>query len=242
MRIAPETCGQVHRHTIFTTFRGEFGDCWAAASFFAARASKQDVFVSRQDSRISTILPLLEFEGAIGQTADRADTAIMARQDEKAFAVDRGYVPRQIVPWRTVMALPYVPTRSRWKAAKRRQIVYQLVPREDGRTSCQAGEIEFFMKRLELEGITAIPLGLPKSVEQIVEDASESSFFVGIDSGMSHLCHSVGIPSILIRNRLPLGYLQVTHAGKTFDEYSTLPDFVVQIDTYIRTFIGEKSG
>lgn len=48
-------------------------------------------------------------------------------------------------------------------------------------------------------------IGGGMSLLQCVEIASRSRFFLGVCSGMSHLCHSVGVPEVLIEYEIEIG-------------------------------------
>ena len=221
--------------TVFSTFGGGFGDCWAAASFLASRSPTSNHFVTALDPRICDILPHLEGTMALVTTELPATTVIMSPTETAHFFAKFGYLPREIVPWRTVFALPYIRTRMRWANTLSRRIAVQLQPSRAGPTSCEQSDIEAFFRGLHDHGFECIELGLPHSVGQNIANAASSACFVGIDSGMSHLCHSVGVPSILVRNRLPRGYLQVTHAGKRFIECRAAVEALQIVDCLVKS-------
>jgi hypothetical protein len=205
---------------VISTYGGGFGDCWAAASFLAAQARTRRVLVSKIDPRVMEIIQFLELSGSIEEVDALADTVIMSPEYEEVFHAREGYRPKQIVPWRTLFALKYVETRVKWKP-RSSNVVYQLMSSQH-RTSCDPTAINAFRECVDSLNRTATPIGLPMSLASIILETSRSSLFVGIDSGMAHLCHSIGIPMVLIRNQLPIGYLQVTHAGKKFREYPNM--------------------
>jgi hypothetical protein len=222
-------------HNVFTTFGGGFGDCWAAACFFASRSSSEGrIAISQPDERICAALQVLDFMGRVHVVEANASTAIMTPTDASAFFQSRGYAPQRIVPWRTLFALPYTPTVLRWHRVSKRQVVYQLNSSGNTKTSSSPIEIATFVESLLSLQVEAIPIGLPQTLEEIIQVVSTSGFFVGIDSGMSHLCHSVGIPSVLLRNGLPLGYLQVTHYGKAFHEFANMDAFLISLKDFVR--------
>ncbi|NIJ52328.1 glycosyltransferase family 9 protein [Dyadobacter arcticus] len=230
-----------NKTSVFTTFGGGFGDCWATASFFATEGKTKEVFLETVDPRILKIIA--QFDTSIPQiiyTRQPADVAIMSPSDSTYFFSQRGYQPKFIVPWRTMFARPYLPTRVTWRQQQcRKRIVYHLSPSTFGPTSCQPGEAELLVEKLTYLKFEAIRLGDHMSLEENIKIAASSDFFIGIDSGVSHLCHSVGIPIVLIRNRLTSNYLKVTHAKKAYVEVESIPCFLNnfhkilgQIETY----------
>jgi hypothetical protein len=222
---------------IYTTFRGGFGDCWATASFLGIISQGMPIYVNAIDPRIVSILPHLMLDTLVVGTDNIAHTVFINPAHLHDFVSERGYAPSEVIPWKRLFALPYLPTRVRWAGKKTRQIAYQLVPGKTGPTTCKSFEIDEFLSSIESRQILGVSIGQHLSLHTIIQIAAESAFFVGVDSGMSHLCHSVGIPCVLIRNSLPVGYLQVTHLGKSFTEYSDLPAFLQHLDIYIREYL-----
>ncbi len=95
-------------------------------------------------------------------------------------------------------ALPYFRTRDRW-VGDTAITCYQF----DGRSS--AGEKNpppEDIPRL-LDALQApLPVGLPFSIEGSITLMRRARLFVGSCSGMAHVAHSVGIPSLLIQYKL----------------------------------------
>ena len=77
-------------------------------------------------------------------------------------------------------------------------------------------------------------LGPRYSLQQNVEFAASAEFFVGIDSGLSHLAHSVGVPVHLLRNLVPVHHARTTHRGKQTWLYRDVAEFAS--DTVLGAF------
>lgn len=60
------------------------------------------------------------------------------------------------------------------------------------------------------------------STAQCAEIAATSDVFIGMDSGMSHLCHSVGIPMLLL-NWMAIDRF---HPKKTFFRFSAVAEAI----------------
>jgi hypothetical protein len=124
-----------------------------------------------------------------------------------------------------VWASPFLPTRVRWRAAERHRFAcYQLDGISSGSEKNLPREHEAILLRmLSASGFEPIRLGSHLSIAQCIRIASQSAFFVGVDSGMSHLCHSVGVPMFLIEHKLPV---VTCHRGKAYIPCRGLDDFL----------------
>jgi ADP-heptose:LPS heptosyltransferase len=75
-----------------------------------------------------------------------------------------------------------------------------------------------------------IPLGLPKSLEENIQIIAESDLFIGIDSGLSHVAHSVGIPNLYLKyfqNKDGYGQrrdIHYYHPNKTYQTFNHLSE------------------
>ena len=134
---------------------------------------------------------------------------------------------------------PYAHTKVRWSRAKAKpQGCFQLESRryEDGKY----GEIKpnynnpyRLLSQEALEQIYALFAALPYPMVHIgqhlglagsIKVASESRFFIGIDSGMSHLCHSIGVPVYLYEGRPTELTVHDLHPGKAFKTFANIED------------------
>jgi FkbM family methyltransferase len=139
-------------------------------------------------------------------------------------------------------AQPYRPTRVRWSPSKAGpRVCVQLESRlvRDGAIAEPKGNwsneyrllpphwVPAIRSLLESLGLEVVELDKRLSVDECVEHASRAALFVGIDSGMSHLCHSVGVPVAMYggHGHLPSGEPysnRGAHRGKVYDEFVSL--------------------
>ena len=96
-----------------------------------------------------------------------------------------------------VWATPFWPTKITWDPlAKHETICHQFDG--DSNASGKNPPDEDLPRILgSLKG-TPVKLGKHLSLAQCVEELSKAKYFVGCDSGMSHLAHSVGVPIIMV--------------------------------------------
>lgn len=127
----------------------------------------------------------------------------------------------------------YLQTRRIWKPGYYNRICYQF----DGRSSAHAknptkSELDFIFYTMKSTGADLIKLGNHLSLAECVEIMATSDLFLGVDSGMSHVCHSVGIPTYILRSRLSDGFIKYYHGDNKYtlcaaDE--TLPPLINNI-------------
>jgi hypothetical protein len=117
----------------------------------------------------------------------------------------------------SVWATPYFPTHRRWSITDEHTTVTLQV---DGRSSAkdknpsEAEQVRLAEAlREQVPGLEIVTLGDHLSVAECVEQAAKSAFFLGVDSGMAHLCHSVGVPIFLLEYALPV---VTCHRGKSY--------------------------
>jgi len=117
--------------------------------------------------------------------------------------------------WRT----PYVNTKIQWKKRNYGRVCYQF----DGRSSHQLKNLSKDDEKLFFDqNYNATRLGGHLSLKECVEVAATSDLFIGVCSGMSHLCHSVGVPVYLIGHKRLHDY----HTNKTYIYYKSMREFV----------------
>lgn len=112
----------------------------------------------------------------------------------------------------SVWASPFWPTKKTWSPlGEKGHVVYQF----DGISSAEdknppAEDIPHILDALP--GLY-FPLGRHQSLAHCVDLLASARAFIGCDSGMSHLAHSVGVPMILVEYKLPI---ITTHRRKHF--------------------------
>lgn len=80
-------------------------------------------------------------------------------------------------------------------------------------------------------GLQLIRLGSHLSLAKCAEALSQCALFVGCDSGMSHIAHSVGCPVYMYEGRLPT---YTCHKLKQADLFRDLPEFRMKTEHWIQ--------
>jgi hypothetical protein len=101
--------------------------------------------------------------------------------------------------------LPYYPTHQQWRPGLRGLITYQI----DGQsrpneTNPPERERAWLASGWSPPGVRVVRLGRPMSVTDIIQHLARSDAFIGVDSGIAHLAHSVGVPRFLLQYQHPL--------------------------------------
>ncbi len=139
-----------------------------------------------------------------------------------------------------IWATPYmkIPDPWYWLGAHR-HVTYQF----DGISSPQKNppreQQAIILDHLErVLGYTCIPVGKGRPLAECAELLATSAFFVGCDSGVSHLAHMTGVPLFLLEYGLPV---VTCHRGKEYILCSGAADFIEnKLKTWLnyRKFLG----
>ncbi len=80
-------------------------------------------------------------------------------------------------------------------------------------------------------------LGRHQSIAEAVDQLAESAFFVGCDSGFSHIAHSVGVPVFLLQYKKPV---DLWHGGSSYTLCEGADDFISKLKAWLRyrNFLG----
>lgn len=132
-----------------------------------------------------------------------------------------------------VWAAPSWPTHATWKAHERHALItYQF----DGISSAEDKNPPFddysrLLTTLMNRSEYTTRLDKCLTLSECVDLLCQSRFFVGVDSGMSHLAHAVGVPTIIIEYKLPI---ITCHRGKHFMHARGTDEAIAMIDRLLR--------
>ena len=97
---------------------------------------------------------------------------------------------------------------------------------------------EEILKAFEKLGFKVKELGIPNTLQEDIRIILNSKLFVGIDSGMSHICHTIGIPIFIkefdknILKTESWHYLDFFHGNKYFSGFYDLDELIRKIKSY----------
>lgn len=83
-------------------------------------------------------------------------------------------------------------------------------------------------------GYEPVFLGPHQTIAEAVDVLATAAFFVGVDSGFSHVAHSVGVPMFLLQYKLPV---VTCHRGKPYILCEGARDF---IDHKLKTWLNYR--
>ncbi|MDP2354557.1 MAG: FkbM family methyltransferase [Beijerinckiaceae bacterium] len=205
---------------VYSPHHYSFGDQWASINFYLNMS-----VVTQERIRLASIINNVDLHDLHRDILNELESPgqIELVRSEPSIRLNTYNV------WQS----SYFPTRTRWHAYRRHKYVAVQFDGESAKelknaSPEEAQMIQTFIERM-CPGFTLVRLGKPLSVKKCVEIAANSAFFVGVDSGMSHLCHSVGVPIFLLEYRLPV---HTTHGGKAYTLCRGFGDFTVHFDRY----------
>lgn len=178
---------------IYQQWHGHFGDTWATINLLLNMSVCRNEIIQlhhyREEQRVMQleIIEALDSPGRIQQT-----TAPFTKPLD-GFSVWCG---------------SYFPTKRRWKPfEKHSKIAIQL----DGISSADIKnpsplETKMVIKTLEefCPGFEVVPIGKQLGVAGSIEVIEQSLFFIGVNSGMSLIAYSAGIPAFILEYKLPV--------------------------------------
>ncbi|MPZ37431.1 MAG: glycosyltransferase [Rhizobiales bacterium] len=206
---------------VYSPHNFSFGDQWATINFYLNMS-----VMKRQRIRLASVLNGVSLHRLHKEILDVLDSPgeIELTLAEPTVGVD-GY---------NVWNAPYFPTKNRWDASRRHKYVcMQFDGQSFGQVKNPTLEEERLIRRFlqdRCHGLAPMILGKHLSVQECVDIATDSALFVGVDSGMSHLCHSVGVPIFLLEYSLPT---VTAHNGKTHILCKGYDDFASRFDRYV---------
>lgn len=122
----------------------------------------------------------------------------------------------------------YHPTKVRWKNVYENKFCYQFDGASNNwRKNPPPEDIDKLTSWCDKESF--IQLGKHLSIKQCVELASESSMFFGVCSGMSHLCHSVGLPVFILEYGL---FVPPFHVNKKYTRCCGTKKFLEEAEKF----------
>jgi hypothetical protein len=203
------------------------GDSWAVICN-AARESvlnNKPIKVSRH-----VIATAIMFSGISPQSGESIQTkleeilGVLDVADGRVLVVDEAANDFRKIAVDT-FPYPYVPTSKKWEGKGSGRVCCQLINHQVPENNDRAiptrirMEIETWLENTFDE---VVRLWKDRTIAECVEVAATSEAFVGMDSGMSHLCHSVGVPVFL----KDWSGLDKHHPGKSFVRFDSAEDLI----------------
>lgn len=221
------------RPLVFRVVAPGFGDCWAVASIFSALTSIGcRILLTHDGGTLDARIPEIGRHLRVCFSAESVctvpDVLIAPTSDMQAISKSTDSLPRYGVVLAELFRVPYQGTKVRWRPNASSRIACHFTARRRGPSEVDKIDLSAFRRQAVSCGYTLVELGAHLSIDQNIVAASESLMFVGIDSGLSHLAHSVGVPVHLIRNHLPLHHVRSTHFAQKYSVYANLADLMTK--------------
>jgi hypothetical protein len=110
-------------------------------------------------------------------------------------------------------AYPYLTVKTPWCVNHSRRVALQLSTGGDHRKNTPLADQIGLKDALERRFYIIDEPGKPSDITQIAKMLAEAEFFIGIESGITHVAHSVGVPTMLLQNGTPHADFYDYHFG-----------------------------
>lgn len=203
---------------VYRIWNNGFGDAWQSLCLLerTAIAKKQEI--------------LLSVHSHWGDVRARLNEIIEALEIKNVLLTDEP--PNTELSGFDIWACPTLPTVKRWEFnAENRVVVYQF----DGDSNAigknpPEEDQERIIDYLTDAGFRPIRLGKHFSVQHCVGYAAEAALFVGCDSGMVHVAHSVGTPAYILEYSQPV---VTCHRQKQYVLCRGASEFEANVERYL---------
>jgi hypothetical protein len=196
--------GQVHQ-----VAGAHLGDTWASLNYYHQQSSLADsvVFIHAQRA-LSEAHPLLAGPGTILLTKSPPTVAP--------------------VPYNVIFRIPYYPTHTVWEPSDSKTVCFQF----DGRFGAEhknpsRDELRDFLSRTRQAGFVPMNLG-GRPLAEGIKLLAQAMCFVGILSGWTEVCTSVGTPiHMVVNGSCPHWVKTIFRHRRRYAIYRRLPDVLM---------------
>lgn len=124
----------------------------------------------------------------------------------------------------------YIPAKMIWKPGPYGRMCYQFYGSSDWRHQ-NFRKAEAAQLYQSFPTFDRVKVGIPMTLGQIVDVMLHSDFFVGIDSGMTHLARCVGIPTFVNPNRVAMDWFYRWHkeGSPSYTVFRSVPELHAKI-------------
>lgn len=198
------------------------GDCWACVNYLARKSILEDreILLSWFVIRPPGIARPVSAKEKLEEIVSVMDTG-----SARLSLTDK--YPTVNIPFHCqAHDGPYFPAKRTWKPGGHGRICVQLFNSQMPEINPRCLPLHVSRGMGELLGSLGrevVPLGSHLTLAECIRLMAESDLFVGMDSGMSHLCHSVGTPMLLHKWR-GKDMLDVYHPGKAFERFGSVEE------------------
>jgi len=183
------------RALVWAPWRFNLGDHWQTINYLITRS-----FVLREEQLLSRYQHGQDFGPRFAEILsliNGPERSCVTIVDEPGTQEPDGF---------DVWAAPSWPTNKRWDASR---VINTVTYQFDGISSAEsknpplADQVRM-LHEAQLRKVLSARLGSHMTLTECVAALARSRLFLGCDSGMSHLAHAVGVPTIVVEYALPV--------------------------------------
>lgn len=208
---------------VYETQSTHLGDCWASVNWALA-----------ESERIGKTIRLSEYSDPGGFIASGESLGYVGKMIREMEAILDHHgsieVVRELAQRKidsdSALGSQYLPIRGGWKGRRSKHVACQLGAGGSPQQNLGPHEGGRIAMALHQHGFTPVKLGKPSSIAESVEAMRECCMFVGIDSGMSHIAHSMGLPVHILKANVPVSWIRWIHGNKAFNLHPTVQHFI----------------
>jgi ADP-heptose:LPS heptosyltransferase len=186
------------------------GDAWNLANFLLQKSQQHNkpVEIKTQNEEESNLLLLIQS---------------LLQHDTKGFTVTKENFDTE---WELTQD-PYFKTKLTWDGGSKKTIITKVTSKSKLLGNLQdlpENEIKYLDELIKNNNYTRIELNNEQTIKEIIMLMSSATAFIGINTGMSHIAHSVGLPNVIIHHytQIPLDKF---HGKNKYLTFKTIRDF-----------------
>lgn len=213
---------------VYSTHGGGFGDFLTLVSVLlsASELHKKPIKVAKKN--LVYLQDLFETTGTLIEVEEQPNVIFFsyALRHDLEMLKERRYkhkIPDRIIPWHQIYTVPLLKAKQQYLGLKSRTIAYQFKARS--RRSLKEStkeEIQAFCSLVESNGYRLVEVSGELSDQECLKVLSECEFYIGVDTGPTHLSLTVDTPTYVLQNKLPDELFDLTYGTRKIRTLSNL--------------------
>lgn len=217
---------------VYTTHGGGFGDFWTLASVLlsASELHQKPIKVAKTKDRFVYLQQYFQTTGVLEEVEAPPDVVFFsyALRHDLEMLKERRYkrkIPQRVIPWYQIYTVPLLQTKQQFLSLQSRMIACQFKARSRKslkESSCE--EVEQFCKRAKDNGYLVKEISNALSDEECLKILVESEFYIGVDTGPTHMSLATKTPTYVLQNSIPDELFELTYGSRDINILKNLKE------------------